>query len=58
MSNLTEAFFYIGQLIVRKRVARVQVKFGTWCFYRSSSVCVVGEGRVYFLKLSLVDWGI
>ena len=67
--NLTEAIFYIGQLMVRKRSIRFsfalkpmpcarQVKFLTWGFYRSSSVCVVGENRVYLLKLSLLVSGI
>ena len=36
---------------------RVQVKFRTWGFYHSSSVCVVEESRVYLLKLFFFGFG-
>ena len=45
-------------LLENQFLARVEVKFRTWGLYRSSSVCLVGEGRVYLLKLSLLDGGI
>ena len=45
-------------LLENQFLARVEVKIRTWGLYRSSSVCLVGEGRVYLLKLSLLDGGI
>ena len=42
-------------LLENQFLARVEVKFRTWGLYRSSSVCLVGEGRVYLLKLSLLE---
>ena len=67
--NLTEAIFYVGQLMVRKRTTKFYFAlkpmpcaragyFRTWGFYHSSSVCVVEESRVYLLKLSLLVSGI
>ena len=45
-------------LLENQFLARVEDKFRTLALYRSSSVCLVGKGRVYLLKLSLLDRGI